>query len=280
MTVIKCGGKSLPQLSQNFARFLKIWHEQDPLVLVHGGGPKIQELEQKLCISSSFNHLGQRITNKETLEVVIQSLCGSINSQLVSLLMAYGVASFGLSGLDGGLLQAKLKDYPILGWVGEIVKVRVEILHHLIQQGFVPVVAPLSAQVEPKNQGHGAAVHTPGYLGHPLNVNADDAASAIASAINARNMIFVSDIAGVLDSNKKMLPQINEAEIHEMVESGIICGGMIPKVYAALSVLKDTSNHVERIYIIDGTAEDILQEMTPSVSGDIYGRLKGTCIKL
>ena len=265
MTLIKCGGGILPQLSQDFAEFVHTWQKQDSLILVHGGGPAISEWEQKLGLKSSFNGRGQRITDTQTLKLVVQSLCGTVNSQLVSLLTVHGLAAFGLSGLDGGLLRAKIKDYQELGWVGEIVEVRTEILENLCQQGFLPVVAPVSLQVEQEGD--------PIAPGHWLNVNADDVASAIVSAIGAQSLIFVSNIPGILDGDQQVLPQVDEAQIRSMIATGLIYGGMVPKVEGALAVLKDQGNSLERVYIIDGTSSSLLQRNSAE-------HLRGTCIHL
>ncbi|WGK68636.1 acetylglutamate kinase [Candidatus Haliotispira prima] len=258
MTVIKCGGSSLPKLNKEFAHFVKEWQKLENVVLVHGGGPAIADLERKLNLRSEFDSRGRRITNRETLDVVVQCLCGSVNSQLVSLLAASGVTAFGLSGFDGGLLQAKLKNYEELGWVGQIVAVKSEILQMLCRQGFLPVVAPVSLHI--KNHAkdmEGQAWVAPGQL---LNVNADDAASAIANALQARSMVFVSDVPGIMDSNKNILAEVNAAQIEEMIASDVICGGMIPKVEGALSVLRDKNNSLEEIFIIDGTSDTLSRE--------------------
>ena len=272
MLVIKCGGASLPKLSQSFVEFVDILYRRESVVLVHGGGPAINELEQKLCLSPQFSHCGRRITNTETLDVVIQIICGKINSWLVSLLVTSGVPAFGLSGFDGGLLRAKLKDYHSLGWVGEIVEVRTEILENLCQQGFLPVVAPVSLQMAGVNSEKNSFI-SPRNL---LNVNADDAAIAIAIALGAKNMVFISNIPGILNREKKLQTDVSELQIKEMIGSGEIYGGMIPKVKGALAVLKDKRNSLEKVYIIDGTASSLLH----GYSSDLFECLRGTCIHL
>ena len=273
MTVIKCGGSSLSQLSASFAAFVAAWQEQDDVVLVHGGGPAIHQLEQRLQLKSSFNSCGQRITNEETLEVVIQALCGSLNSQLSALLTANGVEAIGLSGLSASLLQARLKNYRELGWVGEIVKVRSEILQMLCHEGFVPVIAPVSLHVPALDLS--SEVEAP--PGQALNVNADSAASAIAAAIGAESMIFVSDIPGILNENKQLLREVNEAQIQRLIDAGVIYGGMLPKVEGALAALKNQCR-LQRVYIMDGTSNNLPTDTLDTK--DLSSRLYGTCIRL
>ncbi len=263
MTVIKCGGSSLNALGQGFVALVKQWQLREEVILVHGGGPAIAGLERKLQLQSQFNSRGQRITSAETLEIVVQCLCGSVNSHLVALLAANGVAAFGLSGCDGGLLRARLKNYDELGLVGEIVTVKAELLQQLCSWGLLPVVAPVSLYGDSADENEGAG-GTPQLnmlqAGQLLNVNADDAASAIARAIGARNMVFVSDIPGIMDSEGRVLGEVDATQIRRMIDSGSIYGGMIPKVEAALAALQDPANALEAVFIVDGTAEDLTPE--------------------
>lgn len=293
MIVIKCGGSSLETLGAGFVSFLKELHKRESVILVHGGGPAIAALEKRLGIASRFSPGGQRITDDATLEIVVQVLCGTLNSRLVSLLCAGGLRAFGLSGFSGDLLQARLKDYARLGWVGEPVSVKPEILQWLCGQGFLPVVAPVSLMVqEPESPEEANFAEIESKPGQLLNVNADAAAAAIAKAVGAKSMIFISDVPGIMDGDGQLCPTLRTAEVRAMIRCGTIYGGMIPKVEGALLALEQ--NGLERVWIMDGAA---LQNPIPKLAErlvapnidmvamdeihpfeEVLGQMAGTCI--
>ena len=260
-------------LGVGFVRLLKELRKRESVILVHGGGPAIANLERQLGLKSRFSPGGQRITDDATLEVVVQVLSGTLNSRLVSLLSAGGLRAVGLSGFSGGLLQARLKDYVQLGWVGEPVSVEPEILEWLCRRGFLPVISPVALMEGPQTEA-----------GQLLNVNADAAAGAIAKAVGAKSMVFLSDVRGIMDENGQLCESLHAAEVREMIRAGTIYGGMIPKVEGALSALEQ--NGMERVWIMDGAALQDLEVipklaerlMAQNIRLDAQLTKQGTCI--
>lgn len=241
--VIKYGGAAqiTPALKEQFAIDIVLLYMLGIRpIIVHGGGKKITELLQKLGIVSKFID-GYRITCIDSMKVVEMVLSGDINKEITSFLNHHGVKAVGISGKDSSLLRAKPKDGGRFGYTGEIVEVRSEIIHNLLEQGFVPVIAPVA---EGEEAGH------PGY-----NINADIAASEIAQAIKARKVIFLTDTQGVLNSEGELLESLTLSEVEENKRIGVISGGMIPKVDACVQCVK---GGVEKAHIIDGRIEHSL----------------------
>lgn len=232
--VIKYGGHAMdkPELSRAFAEDLALLAGRGfRLVVVHGGGPQISGLLGRLNIESRFEK-GLRVTDAATMEVVEMVLCGQVNKAVVSDLAARGVAAAGISGRDGGLFLARQKN-AALGLVGEIVRVDAKLPRCLLDAGFVPVVAPVAS----------------GPCGEALNINADTAAGALAGALDAEYFVLISDVPGVLDGEKKLLPRLDGAEIAALRAAGVISGGMIPKVESCLGALAAGCG---RALILDG----------------------------
>ena len=239
--VIKYGGHAMdkPELSRAFAQDLALLAGKGMrFVVVHGGGPQISGLLKRLNIESRFAD-GLRITDAATMEVVEMVLCGQVNKAVVGELAARGVAAAGISGRDGGLLRARRKN-PALGLVGDIVSVDPKLPRCLLDGGFVPVVAPVAAGPEEE----------------ALNVNADTAAGALAGALGAEYFVLVSDVPGVLDGEGALIPALDGARIAALRESGVISGGMIPKVEACLGALAAGCG---RALILDGRAPSSLR---------------------
>ncbi|MCR4666149.1 MAG: acetylglutamate kinase [Desulfovibrio sp.] len=239
-TVIKYGGHAMTHedLAKAFAD--DIGHLEKTgvhCVIVHGGGPQITSLLERLSIESHFVK-GLRVTDAKTMEAVEMVLAGQVNKEVVALLRRHAVNAVGISGRDGGLLRARQKD-PLLGFVGTITGVNPEVLTCLIGGGFVPVVAPVAS---------GGDVC--------LNVNADTAAGAIAGALNAEHFVLISDVPGVLDAEKKLIPKLNGADIRHLMEKEVITGGMIPKVEACQNAL---AAGAKRALILDGRAPSSLR---------------------
>lgn len=203
-------------------------------VIIHGGGPEISKMCRKMGIASTFVQ-GLRVTDDETLAVVQMVLVGKINKELVSKLNLEGTSAVGLSGHDGDLLLAKQID-PDLGFVGEVVQVNPKIITTLIEAGYIPVIAPI-----------GKAKNAQSY-----NINADSVAAAIAMALKADQLIFLTDVPGVLkdpkDVNTKIVT-IKNSEIHAMIEDGALKEGMIPKMIGALTACQ---SGVHKVHILDG----------------------------
>jgi acetylglutamate kinase len=198
-------------------------------VIVHGGGPQISERLDRLGVQTHFVQ-GRRYTDEQTMEVVHEVLM-RINGQFVAYLDAQGISAFGCNGLDGHMLRARLRDER-LGLVGEVEAVDLRPIVSLIQQGYLVVIAPLAAGPESK----------------PLNVNADTVAGEVARAVAAEKLVLFTDVPGVLDRDKQVIPELDRQQVEQMLEDGTISGGMIPKIQACLRALET----VPRVHVLDG----------------------------
>ncbi|PPR29033.1 MAG: Acetylglutamate kinase [Alphaproteobacteria bacterium MarineAlpha9_Bin1] len=264
--VIKYGGHAMgdKKLSLSFAKDVVILKNLgvNP-VIVHGGGPQIGLMLDKLKIKSSF-HNGLRITSKEMIDIVEMVLAGSINKNIVSKINTAGDLAIGLSGKDANLIIAKklvshVKDPSSniekvldIGFVGEPIKVNPSVIHTLSNAGFIPVISPIGV----------------GLKGETFNINADTAAGAIASALNAERILLLTDVAGVLDKNKKLISNLSKNKIEGMIKNNIITGGMIPKIRTCLDTLSSGS---KAAVIIDGRVPNaILKEILTDVG---YGTM-------
>ncbi len=206
------------------------------VVLVHGGGPEINEMLQKVGKESKFVG-GLRYTDEETAEIVQMVLAGKVNKGLVSLLQQHGGRALGLCGTDGGMIEAeKLDNGMDLGFVGEIKNVDIKPITDALDNGYIPVVATVAASAD----------------GQIYNINADTAAARIAAALNAENLILMTDIKGLLrDKNDEntLIPFVHVSEVPSLVKDGIISGGMIPKIECCVESVR---RGVNRAFIIDG----------------------------
>lgn len=198
-------------------------------VIVHGGGPQISEMLGRLGVETHFVE-GRRFTDEATLEVV-HAVLMRLNGEFVSYLDARGVLAFGVNGLDGHMLKARLRDER-LGLVGEVEAVDLRPIVSLVEQGYVVVIAPLAA----------------GPDSHPLNVNADTVAGEVARALHAEKFVLFTDVAGVIDGSGRVLSEIPRAEVQPLIDSGVIRGGMLPKIQACLRALET----VQRVHVLDG----------------------------
>jgi len=257
--VIKYGGSAQTSelLKQKFAQDIVLLHTvgMKP-VIVHGGGKAITEMLDSLGVATKFVE-GQRVTTKEVMRIAEMVLSGSINKEIVSLLNNQGGKAIGISGKDADFLEAIPKDFENFGYTGVIQNVNPEMVCNIIDDGFVPVIAPIAASA---NVGH------PGF-----NINADLAASQVAIAIQARKVVFLTDTAGVLDQNMELISTMDIATTNTLKKEGVINGGMVPKVDACIEALR---GGVKKAHIIDGRVEhSILLEILTS-SGI------GTCIEL
>ena len=233
--VIKYGGAAQTDegLKSDFARDIVLLQLVGiKVVIVHGGGKKINSLLDKLNIESHFED-GLRVTNKDTMEVVEMALSGLINKEITSLLVAHGARAVGISGKDDGLLRASAFNLEKYGFVGKIDAVNEAVINALLKEDIIPVIAPIAL-------GENATSY---------NINADLAASAIAAKLRASKAIFLSDIKGVLDKNGELISKLDEAKIAELKSGGTISGGMIPKLEASLECIKAGA---KAVHIIDG----------------------------
>jgi acetylglutamate kinase len=215
ITVAKVGGNEIDD-----ARWLEclvrgVAQRGAPLVLVHGGGREVTELQRTLGAEPEWRE-GLRVTTPEALRAVSMVLSGLVNKRLVALLIGAGVEAVGISGEDGALLRAEPARGGELGLTGEIREVRPQLLLSLLESGYVPVVSPVSR----------------GPQGGALNVNADDAAAAVAAGVAAHRFLLVSNIPGVLEG-EAVIPQIAAGEVEDLIASGVASGGMAPKLRAA-----------------------------------------------
>lgn len=204
------------------------------VVLIHGGGPEITEALNKFGKQSKFVD-GLRVTDKETAEIVQMVLAGKINKTLVNLLQMKGGKAMGISGMDGRLIQATVKDER-LGFVGKITSVNTEPITDLLEKGYIPVVSTIGCDAE----------------GNAYNINADTAAAYIAGAMKAERLITMTDIAGILrnkDDISTLIPCITIAEASKLFENGTISGGMIPKVECCIEAIH---HGVKKVIIMDG----------------------------
>ena len=250
IVVIKYGGSAQtdPKLIESFAQdILLLYLVGIKPVIVHGGGKKITDMLDKLNIETEFID-GQRVTTPEVMRIVEMILSGEINSGIVSLLNAHSAKAIGVSGKDAHFILAEPKEHAKWGLTGTITDVKAEVIHNLINEKFVPVIAPIAA---------GEEMGPPGY-----NINADLAASQVAKAIGANKVVFLTDTPGVLDADKKLLSSLDEQQVQELKDNGTINGGMVPKVDACLEAIE---GGVSKAHIIDGRLEhSILLELFTS----------------
>ena len=259
--VIKYGGsaQTSADLQEKFAQdivLLKLLG-MNP-VIVHGGGARISELLEKLDIKSEFID-GQRVTSRETMRIVEMVLSGEINKNLTSLLNHHGARAIGISGKDSAIIQARAKDDGKFGFTGEITNINAKEIKLLIEQGFIPVIAPIADAKEPNHPG--------------FNINADLAASKIAAALNAQKVLFLTDIVGVLDKDKNLITTLDEKLVDKYIKDETIAGGMIPKVNSCLEAI---NNGVNKAHIIDGRVEHsiILELLTSDGIGTQFIRVE------
>ncbi|CAH1209539.1 Acetylglutamate kinase [Paenibacillus auburnensis] len=244
--VMKCGGSTLAALPDSF--FVDLRELQGggvQPVIVHGGGPAISGNLAKLGIESSFVN-GLRVTTEEVLDVVEMTLAGSINKAIVRRIQGSGGQALGLSGVDGNLITARpVANSDEVGQVGEVTEVKAEIIKGILALGYIPVIAPIGVDAG----------------GQRYNINADTAAGAVASFVESPSMIVVTDVPGVMrtiDGQKVVLPSVTVTEIEELIASGEIYGGMIPKVRAAMDCIQGS---VSEVVIVDGKEPQVLSRV-------------------
>jgi acetylglutamate kinase len=240
--VIKIGGSTLGSHDTTLDDLVTLQKKGSVLVVVHGGGNKITEWLKKIGIATTFVR-GMRMTDAATLEVVIAVLAGLVNKELVAEIISRGGKTIGLSGVDGGLIRAKIENHE-LGYVGQVVKVNAEPVKAVLSAGYIPVIAPCGLKAAGGDSD-------PVML---LNINGDAVASEIAGALKAERLIFLTDVPGVRDGEGKFLPRLSAAEARKMIASGVIVGGMIPKVEACLNAL----SRVPSTQIVDGRSAGAL----------------------
>ena len=239
--VAKIGGSTLGAHDTTLADVVELQRRGLCPLVVHGGGAVISDWLSRHGLSTRFER-GLRVTDAETLRVVVAVLAGLVNKELVASLQALGGRAVGLSGADGGLLRARRLDAK-MGFVGEIMEVDGRPLVDLMDDGFIPVVAPIAVQWEGERP-----------TGQLLNINADTAAGAIARALAARWLVFLTDVPGVQSEDGRVLSSISPEEARGLIEAGVVQGGMIPKVEACLEAAAGGA----RSTVVDGRREHAL----------------------
>ena len=234
--VVKIGGSTLGRHDTSLHDLVALQQQGRPVVVVHGGGPVISQWMQRQGIPPRFVN-GLRVTDAASLDIVVAVLTGLVNKELVSRLHNLGGRALGLSGLDAGLLQARIAN-PDLGYVGEITQVNPEPLAALLANGYIPMLAPLAMQ-EADGSDH---------AGGPLNVNGDTVAGELAAVLGAERLIFLTDVPGLMDANGRVLPRLDKRRARLLLRSDVVRGGMIPKLEAGLRAL-ETAPVVD---IVDG----------------------------
>ena len=252
--VAKIGGSTLGAHDTTLEDVVALQRRGLRPVVVHGGGALISEWLKLHDVPTRFER-GLRVTDERTLEVVVAVLAGLVNKGLVAALAAAGGRAVGLSGADGGLLKARLLDER-LGFVGEVTDVDARPLLDLLDDGFVPVVAPVAVE------WRGEAT-----TGQLLNINADTAAGAVAESLAARWLVFLTDVPGILDKDGRTIPALSPARASDLAEAGVVQGGMIPKVDACLGAAESGCRSV----IVDGRRAGALIEAIEEKTGTVVG---------
>ena len=247
IVVIKYGGNAMinEQLKQQVMEDIALlWLIGVKVVLVHGGGPEISQTLKRLGKEAVFVD-GLRVTDKETVDIVQMVLAGKINKSLVNLIQMKGGHAVGLSGIDGGIIEAKMKN-EVLGYVGEITKIRTQPITDLLEKNYIPVISTVASDRQ----------------GNTYNINGDTAAAYIAGALGAERLIMMTDIAGILkdkDDPSTLIPVVTVEEAKQLQTDGIVSGGMIPKIECCIEALEHGVKHV---VIMDGRIpHSILMEL-------------------
>jgi acetylglutamate kinase len=252
VTVIKIGGATLGSHDTVITDVVQLQKQGESLLVVHGGAKVVTEWLKRQGTPTRFVH-GDRVTDQAALEMVTAVLGGLVNKEIVAAINSSGGQAVGITGIDGNLLQGKIRDKE-MGYVARIVRVNTALLEALLTAGFIPVVAPLSMHSFDK----------PGGAPPMLNVNGDTVAGEIAVATKAKRLIFLTDVAGIKDQSGELITELSPSEAETLIASGTVSGGMIPKIRACLRV----SSCGSAARIIDGRkSHALLKEVEGSGVG-------------
>ena len=244
--VVKIGGSTLGGNDTSLQDLATLHAAGHPVVIVHGGGNVISEWMRRQNLAPNFVN-GLRVTDAPALEIVVAVLGGLVNKELTAQMQRRGAPAIGISGLDGGLLQAQVAN-PQLGYVGEIAQVSTEPVNAIVGAGFIPMISPIALDITDGSD----------HAGQPLNVNGDTAAGALAHALRAQRVIFLTDVAGVLDGGGRVIPRLDARSAASLRRSGVARGGMLPKLDACLAAVSDGA--VSSAHIIDGREPGALMQ--------------------
>ena len=224
--VVKIGGSTLGSHDTSLRDLVQLQEEGREVVVVHGGGNVISQWMQRQGLAPQFVG-GLQVTDAPSLEIVVAVLTGLINKELVSSMHEFGGRSVGLSGIDACMIEAKIGN-PELGFVGEVTAVNVELIRSLLDSGYIPMIAPLGVHVRDGSENAGS----------PLNINGDTVAGELAHALEAEQLVFLTDVGGVMDGGGRVIPRLDRRRADILFNSGVIQGGMIPKLSACLRALE------------------------------------------
>ena len=249
--VVKIGGSTLGSHDTTLHDLAALQRQGVDSVVVHGGGKIISDWMAKQGVAPRFVR-GLRVTDEPSLDIVVAVLTGLINKNLVMSMVELGARSIGISGADDGMLRANIRD-PELGLVGDVADVNTDPIKTALESGYIPVIAPVGVKVA--NDDGGTTL---------LNINADTAAGEIAAALGASRLVFLTDVQGVLDTSRRLIPRLTERQARGLISSNVAAGGMIPKLEACLTALR--SGGVS--HIIDGRKPSALLDV---ISGEAMG---------
>ena len=257
--VVKIGGATFGSRDTTIEDIVYLQKQGMSLVVVHGGANVVTEWLSRQGTPTKFVH-GERVTDEAALEMVTAVLGGLVNKEIVAAINNAGGQAVGISGIDGALIQGKIRNKE-MGYVGDVIKVNTALLEALLPSGFIPVVAPLSLHSFDKPD------NTPPML----NVNGDTVAGEIAAAIGAEKLIFLTDVAGIFDQSGELLSHLSPDEAEALMLSGVASGGMIPKIKACLRALTAAST----VCVIDGKQPHaLLKEVNEGGCGTTIGMRK------
>lgn len=243
LTVIKIGGSTLGNHDTTLMDLVELQKKGEKFVVIHGGGKTISEWMEKQGVRPKFVN-GLRVTDSQSLDIVVGVLTGVINKSLVASINSLGGRAIGISGADGNMVNAEIAD-PQLGYVGKIKSVDTAPIKTILEAGYIPVIAPVG--IHSDSDDHNKL----------LNINADTVAGYVSSAINADRMVFLTDVEGVLDSSKRLISRMTKRQADSLVASHVIDGGMIPKMEACIEALSGGAIS----QIVDGRAPGALKDV-------------------
>ena len=253
LTVVKIGGSTLGNHDTTLTDLVELQAKGDRFVVVHGGGKTISEWMEKQGVRPKFVN-GLRVTDSQSLDIVVAVLTGLINKSLVAAINNIGGKAIGISGADGKIVSAEIAD-PELGYVGRVKSVNIEPIQAILEAGYMPVIAPVGVHSRLNDENM------------LLNINADTVAGYISSSIHSDRMVFLTDVEGVLDSSKRLISRMTKKQADSLVASHVIDGGMIPKMEACIEALAGGAIS----QIIDGRVPGALKDV-------VLGRNLGTRI--